>query len=640
MPQSFKTLILLICSISLWMQAAGQQKKLSTRNKKAISFYEDALIQFNRRMDPEGCDLLEKALMEDEKFHEARIVLADMFLDMGKFEQAEIQFEKLIALDKNFFPRSYLRLSIAQLSMGKYEKAKENLHEFLKLKDIMPDQRKKAETLLGQAEVAIQLKANPVPFNPKNLGSNINTEHYEYFPSITTDGQNLVFTRNIRGEKGHHQEDFYASYLKNGVWGKAYNIGPPVNTTGNEGAQCISADGQWIFFTACNRQGGQGSCDIYLSRKTADGWTEPKNPGQPLNSAKWESQPGFSVDGKTLYFASNRPGGKGKMDIWYSSFTPNQGWSEPKNLEIINTAGDEQSPFIHPDDQTLYFSSDGLPGMGKQDLYYCRRKMDGSWSQPINLGYPINTFADEQSLIVSARGDTAYISADYEGGFGKLDIYNFPLYEAARPLTVSYFKGKIIDKESRENLEAQFDLIDIETGQLKARAGSNAGTGEFLVSLPINRNYALNVSKNGYLFYSENFEMKGASTAAKPMIKNIELSPVKAGEKLVLRNLFFDTNKFDLKPESETELRKLLELLQQNPTLKVEISGHTDNVGNKQANKQLSESRAKSVSEYLIQKGIDRSRLSPKGYGDEQPIDTNETPEGRANNRRTEMTIL
>ncbi|MBX7182583.1 MAG: OmpA family protein, partial [Bacteroidia bacterium] len=418
------------------------------------------------------------------------------------------------------------------------------------------------------------------------------------------------------------------------------NLGPPINTDGNEGAQCISPDGQWIFMTACNRRDGEGSCDIYISHKTANGWSEPRNPKSPLNSAKWESQPGFSVDGKTLYFSSNRPGGKGGMDIWYSTFVTGKGWGEPKNLVIVNTPGNEQSPFIHPDDQTLYFSSNGLPGMGEADLFYCRRQPDGYWGIPQNLGYPINTPGDEQSLIVSATGDTAFISTDKKGGFGNLDIYSFALYPEARPQTVTYFKGKITDKDNRQPLEANFELIDIATGEIKARSSSTPGTGEFLVSLPMNRNYALNVSKDNYLFFSESFELKGSNSASKPVFKNVELSPIKAGEKVVLKNIFFDSNKFDLKSESNAELDKLVELLKKNPSMKIEISGHTDNIGNKTANKTLSENRAKSVIDFLISKGIESGRLVPKGYGDEKPIDSNETETGRANNRRTEMTIL
>jgi outer membrane protein OmpA-like peptidoglycan-associated protein len=256
------------------------------------------------------------------------------------------------------------------------------------------------------------------------------------------------------------------------------------------------------------------------------------------------------------------------------------------------------------------------------------------------LGYPINTPNDEQGLMVSAQGDTAFISTDKKGGFGELDLYSFALYPEARPQTVTYFKGKITDKENGSPLEANFELIDLATGEVKARSNSTAGTGEFLVSLPMNRNYALNVSKDKYLFYSESFELIGSNTAAKPVFKNVQMSPIRAGEKIVLRNIFFDSNKFDLKPESNSELEKLIEILSKNPTMKVEISGHTDNVGNKAANKTLSENRSKSVVAFLISKGISSDRLTSKGYGDEKPIDTNDTEQGRANNRRTEMVIL
>ncbi len=638
---SIKLIFLSFCLTSLAFQVGyGQKPKLSSKNKKALGLYEDALVSYNRRLDAEACEQFRKALEEDEKFLEARVTLADILTDLGRYEEAEMNFEKLISQDANFYPKAYLRAAICQLAQSKYGKARLNLEKFITLPKMMPDQKAKAEVMLSKAIFGEETIKHPVPYNPINLGENVNTIHFEYFPSITTDGKTLIFTRNTRDNRGHHQEDFYASQKQGSGWGLAMNVGPPLNTDGNEGAQCISPDGQWIFFTACNRVGGEGSCDIHISRKNKNGWSEPKNPGAPLNSAKWESQPGFSVDGKTLYFASNRAGGKGRMDIWYSVFDNKTGWGEPKNLEQVNTSGDEQSPFIHPDDQTFYFSSDGLPGMGKQDLFYCRKKPDGTWGSPVNIGYPINTENDEQSLIVNANGDTAFISTDKKGGFGALDIYSFALYPEARPQTVTYFKGKITDKETKLPLEATFELVDLATGEIKARSASTPGNGEFLVGLPINRNYGLNVSKDGYLFYSETFELKGSTSAAKPVLKNVEMSPIKAGEKIVLRNIFFDTNKFELKPESNSELEKLNEILSKNPSLKVEISGHTDNAGNKANNKTLSENRAKAVIEFLIKKGIAANRLSPKGYGDEKPIDTNDTEQGRANNRRTEMQIL
>lgn len=635
-----KNLILFLLILLSASNSWAQKEKLHSKNKKALAFFEDALVAYNRRLDADACELFKKALVEDDKFLEARVTLADILTDLGRFEEAEANWEKLLLQDKDFFPKAYLRLSISQMGSVKFDKAIPNLETFLKQTKLLPDIRIKAERMLESAKFGAEAVKHPVPYNPINLGANVNTADFEYFPSLTTDGKTLIFTRNRRDERGHHQEDFYVSNRSADGWSAALNLGPPINTDGNEGAQCISPDGQWIFMTACNRKDGEGSCDIYISRKTANGWSEPRNPKTPLNSDKWESQPGFSVDGKTLYFSSNRPGGKGGMDIWYSTFITGKGWGEPKNLVIINTAGNEQSPFIHPDDQTLYFSSDGLPGLGKQDLFYCRRQPDGYWGVPQNMGYPINTPGDEQGLMVSAQGDTAFISTDKKGGFGELDLYSFALYPEARPQTVTYFKGKITDKETGAPLEANFELIDLATGEVKARSNSTAGTGEFLVSLPMNRNYALNVSKDKYLFYSESFELTGSNTAAKPVFKNVQMSPIRAGEKIVLRNIFFDSNKFDLKPESNSELEKLVEILSKNPTMKVEISGHTDNVGNKVANKTLSENRSKSVVAFLISKGISSDRLSSKGYGDEKPIDTNDTEQGRANNRRTEMVIL
>jgi outer membrane protein OmpA-like peptidoglycan-associated protein len=419
-------------------------------------------------------------------------------------------------------------------------------------------------------------------------------------------------------------------------------MGPPINTEDNEGAQFITSDGKRMYFTACNRGDGLGKCDIYMSEKLGKGWSNPINLGEPINSAYSEKQPTLSSDGKNLYFVSNRPGGKGGLDIWVSALNTKGKWGMPINLgDSVNTAMDEQSPYIHPDNQTMYFSSNGWPGMGGFDLYFTRRKPTSppTWSKAVNLGYPINTFADEVGLIVNANGDHAYFSSNRIPEKGK-DIYTFELYGQARPVQVSYLKGKVYDSETKAPLEAQFELIDLKSSKTINQATANKYTGEFLVCIPTNNDYALNVSKKGYLFFSENFTLTGVKDNAKPFLKDIPLQSMKAGNKVVLKNVFFETNSFELKPESTVELNKMLQFLNENFNLKIEISGHTDNVGSDALNQKLSENRAKAVVDYLTSKGITPARMISKGYGKTQPIANNNTEEGRALNRRTEFKIL
>ncbi len=373
----------------------------------------------------------------------------------------------------------------------------------------------------------------------------------------------------------------------------------------------------------------------------ATGGGEPENLGEVVNSPQWDSQPSFSSDGKTLYFASNRPGGKGASDIWKTILQADGQWTPPVNLgDSINTREEEMAPFIHPDDQTLYFSSRGHPGMGGLDLFYSRKDVNGGWRKPVNLGYPINTCADEITLVVNARGNMAYISSDKLGGKGRQDIYKFPLYREAQPMLTTYFKGIVYDEETRAKLEARFELVDLGNSKMVAESRSDRITGEFLLALPTERNYALNVSRDGYLFYSDNFSLTGYNPQDKPLIKNIPLKPIRIGEAVILKNIFFDTDKFILKDESLVELQKLLALLQKNHGLKIEISGHTDNIGSEAHNLELSGNRAIAVYQYLLQHGISAGRLSHAGYGFSQPIDVNTTEQGRANNRRTEFKVI
>jgi len=384
-----------------------------------------------------------------------------------------------------------------------------------------------------------------------------------------------------------------------------------------------------------------GSCDLYISFKKGNKWTTPVNMGGNVNSNKWDSQPSISPDGTTIYFASARPGGKGGSDIWKINLLPNGQWSRAINLgDTINTDKDENSPFMHFDNQTLYFCSDGHTGMGGRDLYYSRKDSSGKWGIPVNLGYPINTFADEFGLIVNAKGDTAYFSSDKEGGKGKLDLYSFELNKANRPLPVTYLKGIVYNSETKQKIEARFELINLKSSKVVYTSYSDPIKGDFLVTLPTENDYALNVSKEGYLFYSDNFTLSGNWTNIEPFIKNVPLVPINIGGTVVLKNIFFETAKYDLKKESYIELNKLIAFLKTNVNLKIEISGHTDNIGGKEYNQTLSENRANSVYSYLIDKGIDSKRLTFKGYGDTKPIDTNDTDLGRSNNRRTEFKII
>ncbi len=390
-----------------------------------------------------------------------------------------------------------------------------------------------------------------------------------------------------------------------------------------------------MYYTVC-----RGNCNIFFSQKEDGKWGRPQKLPAPLNLDQFsEKQPSISPDGKTLYFVSNRTKGKGGYDIWRSHKTDDYMWSEPENLgDSINTPYNEQSPFIHFDNQTLYFSSAGHAGMGGLDIYMSQMLNDSTWSTPVNLGYPINTHRDEDGLIVNASGTMAYFSSDINPESGR-DIYKFELPQEVRPIPSSYISGTITDIRSGWPLRAEYSLVDIDTEQtIMSNKASEDGT--FFLCIPTNRNYGFFAFETGYLYHSEHFNLVGIHTADKPYRKNIELSPIRIGETMIMRNIFFETALYDLKPESVTELSKLFDLLSLSPTMKIEVGGHTDNVGTTEYNLSLSENRAKTVAQYLIEKGADPNRITWKGYGFTKPIGDNSTEEGRAKNRRTEIRVI
>jgi outer membrane protein OmpA-like peptidoglycan-associated protein len=641
-----KSVLILLAFLLFNSVIVAQQFEVSTKSKKAKKHFDKAMESYSLKDTEETEYNLLKAIEEDPTFIEAWIMLAENYIDMRKLDKAIEAYKKSIDLNPDFYPRNYFNLARIELSIGQYYNSKIHFEKFLSYKNSDPAVVNKIANDLKTCDFGINAVKNPVPFNPLNLGANINSDNDEYSPALTVDEQTLVITvmraRDIETVGSNSkEEDFYLSHKKNGAWAKSVKIEPPLNSHYNEGAQTITPDGKFMVFTACNRPNGYGSCDLYYAIKVGDVWGAPVNLGPKVNSTTWDSQPSIAPDGKTIYFSSARSGGKGGMDIWKTMISESGEWSVPINLgDSINTSKNESSPFMHSDNQTLYFTSNGWTGMGGIDIYYSKKNDDGKFSKPVNLGYPINTFNDEGFLIVNAKGNMAYYSSDRQGGFGGLDIYSFELSEKVRPVAVTYLKGVVYDKNTGKKLKAKFELTDLATEKVVFESYSDQITGEFMVSLPTEKNYALNVSKDGYLFYSENFTLTGVYDKTKPYEKDIPLQPLAVGEVVVLKNIFFDFDKTDLKPESEVELQKLIEMLRKNVKMKIEISGHTDNKGTADYNQKLSENRSKAVYIYLIEKGIDKTRLSYKGYGLSKPIDTNDTEEGRANNRRTEFKVI
>ncbi|HEX7365526.1 MAG TPA: OmpA family protein [Pelobium sp.] len=627
--------LIILTLLLLAFHVGWSQTKYTTNSRNAIKSYERARYYLDLNEFLMAIDVLKDAVKQDHDFIEAQLLLADVYRVTFDYVSAKESYKKAFAIDPNFAPERYYYFAESELKTGDYEQALSHYNAYKSLGKPSPERVALTDKYIKDCEFAIVAVKNPVPFKPENLGANVNTPDQEYLAVLTTDESTLIFTRQI-----NRNEDFYRSYKEGDGWSKATYLSSNINTPAyNEGAQCLSPDGNYLFFTGCNRPDGLGRCDIYVSKKEGDGWSKPVNLGFPINTKGWESQPSLSADGKTLYFVSDRKGGYGSYDIWKSIIGDDGNWGMPINLgPNINTAFDEQSPFIHPDNQTLYFSSNGWVGLGNKDLFISRIDSTGNWRLPENLGYPINTYGEESGLTVNASGTRAFFSSNNFGGFGGFDIYSFPLPKKIQPIAVNYVKGIVFDADSKEKLGAIVDIIDLKAEKSIYTAYSDKIDGTFLATLSTEKEYSINVSKDDYLFYSENFSVE-KNQVGKPIILEVPLQKIAVGKKVVLKNIFFDSNKFDLKPESKTELQKLIDFLKSNPKTEIQISGHTDDIGDDQSNLVLSQNRSKAVYRYLIEHDIDQKRLSFKGFGEAAPIADNSTQEGRANNRRTEFII-
>ena len=619
-------------------------QSLHTSSEKALKKYNEGITAYDYVELSKAEAFFREAVSIDKHFYEAYIMLGELMMKQNRYAEASSNYRAAVKIDSLFFKPVFFNLANAELMTGDYYLAQTHYNVYQSLPGMSAINKAKAANALKNCEFALLAMKKPIPFNPVSIGSGVNTKDDEYWPAITADGQTLMFTRQINksnntGFRGIVQEDFYISHYSENLWQLAYNAGAPLNSMQNEGAQTLSSDGNYMFFTGCNRPGGFGACDIYFSAYNNGKWTEPANIGGPVNTNKWESQPSVSADGKLLFFSSSRPGGFGGKDIWFSRLNSKNLWSEPVNLGAsINTEGDEMSPFIHFDGKTLYFASDGRVGMGGFDLYMTRMAKDSTWSVPKNLGYPINTYNDEMGLVIESAGIKAYFSSVRDNSQGK-DIFSFDLYESIRPDPVSYMKGKVYDKETGKLLVADYELINLSTGKIILKNTTDI-SGNFLVCLPSGFNYGINVSKTGYLFYSENFTLEGTHTASQPYIKRIVLNPTKVGEKMLLSNVFYEIDSWELKKESVNELDNLAALLNENKNLIMEIGGYTDSTGSEKYNLSLSEKRALSVVNYLIKMGISSDRLKYKGYGNTSHLGDNVTSEGRKLNRRTEAKII
>lgn len=623
----------------------------TTTDKKAIRSYQNAITSFDQRKHDLALAFIDESLDRDQNFIEAYFLKFEVYSEMGDLANAKASLKGGQSINPDFFPNAWFYLAAIEFSEGNYSEAKPHFKKFISYVGVNPDMVEASKKHILDCDFAMHAIENPVDFNPINMGESVNTEAPEYYPCISADGETFIFTRLDKDQMAFRgkNENFYVSSKRDDMWFPAYPL-REVNTILNEGAPTLSSDGRMLVFTACELMGdygpdrrGYGSCDLFVSIKQGNEWQPPVNMGAPINTAHWESQPSLSSDGNTLYFVRGVPTRSGvkDQDIYVTTRKMDGTWEKPKRVsDKINTPGREESVHIHPDGKTLYFSSNGHIGMGGLDLYVSRKDENDEWGDPVNLGYPINTHADENSVLVSADGELAFYASDREGGFGDLDIYTFNLPKGARATPVTYARGRVTDAETGEPVSANLALANVNDNIDRKSFTSDAKNGQFLVALATSSTYAMTVKSPGYLIHSETFTLPEKSPKNGYAV-DVELSKIGEGKSIVLKNVFFDLDKDELKPQSKPELHQLALFLKSNPGLRIEIAGYTDNQGDDTHNADLSNRRAIAVKDYLVKtEGINADKLTAKGYGAANPIATNDTEEGRAQNRRTEFKVI
>jgi outer membrane protein OmpA-like peptidoglycan-associated protein/Tol biopolymer transport system component len=600
----------------------------------------------------------------DDALLNFKLGLAYLYSDTKS--KAASYIDKAYRLNPNIDNRIDYHLGLAFQNTNNFKGAIQHFESFIKKN---PAVASIAEERIAECLVADSLTQYELNVVIESIGA-VNSRQNEYAPIISADGNMLIFTSN-RGEgiKGQpHAEDIYVSYKKGGAWGEPKMLGPTINSDQNDAAASLSPDGKTMFLYS-----EEGAGDIYSSTFDGKEWGKPAPLNKNINTAQyWETCASVSPDGKKLYFASNRPGGYGELDIYVSDLDGKGQWGKGTNLgPLINTPGNDDSPYIHFDGATLYFSSDGHPRMGNSDIFFSEFK-NRKWTKPENIGYPINSWEYDGFFSIAPDKKTAYYATVKEGGQGGIDIYSIKFLEPKykpkpkpvvaeepkkkKPTTndfvdpmiqklkeqkvVTLLRGKVIDEITAHPLEATINLVDNETNKLISRISSDPLTGDFELVIPHGGNYGVATERKGYLFNSINFNLPKFADYQE-IDTHIIMTPTEVGSKVVLKNIFFDVGKAELKTQSIAEVEKIVDLLKSNPQLKVQINGHTDNTGNAAANKALSLTRASSVVNYLIGKGIVANRATAKGYGPERPIVSNDDEAGgREINRRTEIEIL
>ncbi|WP_045688586.1 OmpA family protein [Hymenobacter sp. AT01-02] len=639
--------VLLSCGMLLPLAAPAQTKPITT-NTKARNLWEKAQAQAKDRDFTKAIETLTQLNQKFPSLGEPYLLKGSLLKAMGDnrpaFEAYRMGISK-IPLDPTR-ASDYYALGELAMSFGEYATAADSYRKYLKTAPKSNRNGPRVQRQLLNCEFAQKAMASPTGPQPERLGEPLNTFRFQYFPALTADSRFLLFTGRPAADSG--EDLFISRFAKEGTIGAPVPISPAINTPYNEGAGTIAGDGKTLVFASCDRPNSVGNCDLYISRRTGNSWSKPQNLGRNVNSPEWDSQPTLSADGRTLYFTSTRRGGRGQEDIYVTTLGADGNWSPARNLgEPVNTSGKDMAPFIHASGTTLYYVTDGLVGMGGLDVYRCEQQAANKWSIPQNLGYPLNTFENEASLFISSDNRRGFCSRSRAAEAGvkqerdrPVELFSFEVPQAVRAReTSTYTQGRVFDAITKKPIAADVQLYDLNTDELVQYVASDSENGEYTVVLNEGRQYAMYAAANKYLMKSLSFDYSD-KRAFDPLTLDIYLEPVRSGRSIVLNNLFFDTNQFELKPKSRTELNRLIAFMKQYPDVQVEISGHTDDVGSDEDNLTLSQNRAKAVYSYLVGQGVKAPRLRFRGYGETKPLNPNDSDQHRQQNRRIEFRIL
>jgi len=637
---------------AVFVPVAGDSCKV-TLDRKLEKIYAEGIDFFRKGNYTMAGQRMRTVLKEEPSCVDASYVLG--LVNYKKADnnlvEAEKNFRRVAEQCPGYDLYVYFYLGEIAYSKDDFSTAIKNLEVFTR----EPEKIKKEEdyaravSLLDYSRFYLNMVEHPVPFDP-HVVEGISTPGNEYLPILSPDDQMALYTREVKIDPGRNsltreirmkEKFYYSSRQDDGRFNEGEEMPDPFNINDNEGGATLTADNNTLYYTVCKYDPGRQylNCDIYMSENIGGEWSPIRPVGGGIDHPDtWESQPSISADGRVLYFISDRSGGQGGYDIYRTEKNAAGQWQTPVNLgPVINSKGNEKSPFIHPDGKTLYFSSDGWMGLGGYDIFYSRLGNDGTWSKPVNIGYPINSTDDEVGFFVSTDGQQGFFASNKYNGKGGWDLYSFDLYDEARPEKVLFIKGNVKSELSAEPLKARIELKNIETKKV-SEIPMDTLTGNYVAVAPFNSDYIMTVKKADHV-YEAKYISKIDSVFKTPATVDIAMKPIEVNQSYRINDIYFGFNSFELSATSRTILDQLIEFLDENRNISIQIQGHTDNIGNDADNLKLSEDRAHSVYDYLVEQGIAARRLTYKGFGKSMPVADNQTEEGRAKNRRTVFVI-